>query len=236
MQRILIGLGVIFVAAIAVIAVVSATWIFWEAWHGSDHEAFRALVGAFSGAFFAFLFLRFAEAGKRIFERKEKNYNTLVRLQHYVNDCLNITGDNIFVIDDFHRCFSEDRLDRGELAVFINRFQQYPIDPELVIGLTNLQFANELYTLHVELRKMNDSLATLDRSYEQVMDAFISKKIDNATYVVNVKTSRNRYREIREFLNANEGRFNSNIRGRKCFRARCAILSTYYPRAHSINI
>jgi hypothetical protein len=196
----LIGIGVVVAAAIAAMAAASASWIFWEAWHGSDREAFRALVGAFAGAFFAFLFLRFGEAGKRVFERKEKNYNTLVRLQHYVNDCLNITGDNIFVIDDFFRCFSDERLRKGELSIFINRFQQYPIDRELVIGLTNLEFANDLYTLNVELSKMNDSLATLGRSYEQVMDAFISKKIDNATYLLNVRTSRDRYREIREFL------------------------------------
>lgn len=200
MKNLLFGIGIAIVAAVAAIAAGSVTWIFWEAWRGSDREASRALIGAFSGAFFAFVFLRFGEAGKRIFERKEKNYNTLVRLQHHINDCLSITGDNIFVIDAFFKCFSEECLSRGEPSIFINRFQQYPIDGELIIGLTNLEFANELYTLSVELRKLNDSLTTLDRSYEQVMEAFISKKIDNATYVLNVRTSRDRYQEVRKFL------------------------------------
>lgn len=200
MRTTLIRIGIIVVVFIAAMAATSATWIFWEAWRGSDREAFRALVGAFAGAFFAFIFLRFGEAGKRVFERKEKNYNTLVRLQHYVNDCLNITGDNIFIVDDFFKCFTEERLNGRELPIFINRFQQYPIDRELVIGLTNLQFANELYTLKAELTKLNNSLLTLDRSYGQVMDAYLSKKIDGATYVLNIRMSRDRYREIREFL------------------------------------
>jgi len=201
MKNLLFGAGITVVAALAAIGAGSATWVFWEAWQGSDREAFRALLGAFSGAFFAFLFVRFGEGLKRIYDRKEKHHTSLVRLLHYFNDCLGITGDNVFIIDTFLNVFDDKRLQSNELPpIFTNRFHEYPIDRELVIGLTNLDFANDVYTLNVGLRKLNDSLATFDRSYAQIMEAFISKKIDTAMYVGNIRHSRGRYVEMREFL------------------------------------
>ncbi|MBI3527856.1 MAG: hypothetical protein HY067_07795 [Betaproteobacteria bacterium] len=200
MKNLLFALGITVVAALAAIGAGSVSWVFWEAWQGSDREAFRALLGAFSGAFFAFLFVRFGEGLKRIYERKEKHHTSLVRLQHYFNDCLNITGDNIFIVVNFLSVFDEKRLQSNDLPIFINRFHEYPIDRELVIGLTNLDFANDVYTLNVELRKLNDSLVTIDRSYARIAEAFISKKIDPAMYVANIRHSRGRYVEMREFL------------------------------------
>ena len=199
-KNLLFAFGVAGVAAIAGIAAASGGWLFWDTLKGSDREAFRALIGAFSGAFFAFLFVRFGEGLKRIYDRKEKHHTTLVRLTHYFNDCLNITGDNVYVANTALSVFSEETLASGELPVFFNEFHSYPIDRELVIGLTNMDFANEVYTLNVELRKLNDSMATTDRSYAEVKAAFISKQIDPKTYVANVRHGRPRYIELREFL------------------------------------
>jgi len=200
MKAALFALGVTIAAAAAAIAAGSAVWIFWDAWKGSDLEGFRALLSGFAGAFFAYLFVRFGDGMKKIYDRKEKHHTTLVRLQHYFNDCLNITGDNVFVADDFLRAFDERRLQAGERPIFMNQFQQYPIDRELVIGLTNLNFANEVYTLNVELRKLNDSLAAADRAYVQPKEAFIAKNIDLATYLANARLSRDRCRELKGFL------------------------------------
>ena len=59
MKSVLFGIGVAIVAVAAAIAATSFTWVFWDAWKAYDLEAFRALVGAFAGAFFAYLFVRF---------------------------------------------------------------------------------------------------------------------------------------------------------------------------------
>lgn len=200
MKSALFGVGVAIVAAIAAIAAASATWVFWEAWKGSDREAFRALIGAFSGAFFAFVFLRLGDGLKRIYERKEKHHTALVRLQHYFNDCLNTTGDNVFIADDCVRVFDESRLQSGDRPIFMSQFQQYAIDRELPIGLTNLEFLNEVYTLNVELRKLNDSLATVDRAYAQVREAFLAKKLELSDYLANARLTRKRSLEMKEFL------------------------------------
>lgn len=200
MKKILFAFGVSIVAAAASIAAASGAWLFWDVWKASDIEAFRALLGAFAGAFFAYIFVRLGDGMKRIYDRKEKHHNALVRLQHYFNDCLNLTGDNLFIADDFLRVFEEAKLQAGDRPIYMNKFHQYPIDRELVIELTNLDFANEVYALNVGLRKLNNSLATLDRAYSQIRDAFIAKNIDIQIYLVNVRKSRSRYPEVCEFL------------------------------------
>jgi len=194
------GIGNAIVSLVVAILAASAAWIFWDAWKAADRDAFRALVGAFAGAFFAYLFVRFADGFKKVYDRKEKNHTSLVRLQHYFNDCLSITSDNLFIADDCVKVFNEQRLRSGELSIYMNVFHPYPIDRELVIGLTNVRFVNEVYSLNVEFSKLNDSLATVDRAYAQVRDAFVAKHVDAAVYILNARRTRERCAELKGHL------------------------------------
>ena len=144
--------------------------------------------------------MRLGEGLKRIYERKERNHTALVRLQHYFNDCLNTTADNLFIADDCVRVFDETRLQSGDHPIFMSQFQQYEIDRELPIGLTNVEFLNEVYTLNVELRKLNDSMETVDRAYAQVREAFLAKKLELPDYLANARLTRKRSLEMKEFL------------------------------------
>lgn len=200
MKSILFGFGVAVVAVAAAIAAASATWVFWDAWKAADLEAFRALVGAFAGAFFAYLFVRFGDAMKKVYDRKEKNHTSLVRLQHYFNDYLNTTSDNLYIANDCIGVFSEARLTSGGHPIFMNVFHQYQINTELVVGLTNLDLINEMTSLNAGLKKMNESLATIDRAYSQIRDAFISKTISESDYLENARRTRDRCIQVRPFL------------------------------------
>lgn len=200
MKSILFGLSIAIVALAAAIAASSAAWVFWDAWKATDLEAFRALVGAFAGAFFAYLFVRFGDAMKKVYDRKEKNHTSLVRLQHYFNDCLNTTSDNLYIANDCIRIFAEPRLTSGGHPIFMNVFHPYQIDVELMIGLTNLDLINEIASLNAALKKLNDSLATIDRAYGQIRDAFIAKTISEADYLANARLTRDRCAQVRPFL------------------------------------
>jgi len=201
MKSILFGLGVAIVAIIAAIAASSVAWVFWDAWKATDIEAFRALLGAFAGAFFAYLFVRFGDAMKKVFDRKEKNHTSLVRLQHYFNDCLNTTSDNLYIANDCIGVFTEARLMSGNRPIYMNVFHQYQLDTELMIGLTNLDFINEIASLNTSLKKMNESLATINRAYSQIRDAFISKTISGSDYLENARLTRDRCVQVIPFLN-----------------------------------
>lgn len=200
MRSILFGLSVAIVAVVAGIAASSAAWFFWDIWKATDLEVFRSLVGAFAGAFFAYLFVRFGDAMKKVYDRKEKNHTSLVRLQHYFNDCLNTTSDNLYIASDCISVFTDDRLASGNHPIYMSVFHQYQIDTELIIGLTNLDLINEIASLNAGLKKMNESLTTINRAYGQVRDAFISKTLSANDYLENARRTRDRCIQIRPFL------------------------------------
>ena len=53
---------------------------------------------------------------------------------------------------------------------------------------------------HLTIEKLDSSLKTIDHSYEKIQSAFISKLIDLQAYLVNVKATRDRYAEVKNFL------------------------------------
>jgi len=173
---------------------------FYSAISGSDADSFKLLSGAFFGAFYAFIFIRFGEVFTKVYERKAKHHNSLLRLQHYFNDCLTITSDNIFVADDFLRIFDDKVLSRKEPRIFFNIYHEYPIDKEFIIGLTNIEYINEIYSFNVGLKKLNDTLDASNRSYTEVRTAYIEKNIELETYIENVKGEKERCKQIKGFL------------------------------------
>lgn len=205
MKSALFALGVTVVAIAAGLLAASSAWLFWDAWKATDLEAFRALVGGFAGAFFAYLFVRFGDALKKLYDRKEANHTALVKLQHYFNDCLNATSDNIFIINDCVHVFTEERLASAQAPLYMNAFHTYAIDRESIVKLTNVDFLNEVYALNVTLNKTNHSLGTIDRTYTLFRDALLAKNIDVATYQGNARQYRDRCFEMRPFLEQLQG-------------------------------
>lgn len=200
MKSLFFVIGVVIVAIAAAIVAGSMTWVFWDAWKSTDLDAFRAIIGALAGAFFAYLFVRFGDALKKVYDRKESNHTALVKLQHYFNDCLNTTSDNIFIINNCVEVFTEARLASTEVPIYMNSFHQYPVNQDVVTQLTNIDFLNEVFSLNITLRKMNSSLATIDRSYSQLRDSYLAKTIDETTYKANARQYRDRCTEIKAFL------------------------------------
>lgn len=200
MKSALFIIGTLIAAIAGSLAGGSAIWMFWSAWKDTDLEAFRALLGGFAGGFFAYVFVRFGDALKKVYDRKELNHTNLVKLQHYFNDCLNATSDNLFIISDCRGVFTDARRDGKEAPIYMNSFHQYAIDGQLVINLTNIDFINEVYSLNAGLKKLNHSLATIDHAYTSLRDAFLSKNVDVETYKQNAWQYRDRCTEVEGFL------------------------------------
>lgn len=192
--------GVALIAVVFGCAAATFSRVLWDAWIISNQESSTAMAGAFAGAFFALVFVRLGEALNKIYSRSERNQTSLIRLQHYVNDCMNVTNDNVFIAKNCLGVFDEAVLLTGQLPVFMNVPLPCPIDKETPLGLTNIDFLNEVYSLNVDLKTMNDSMATIDRAYSQIRDAFIQKSIDPPTYLENARRTRERYRELAGFL------------------------------------
>jgi hypothetical protein len=133
---------------------------FWEAWRGADRDVFKALLGGFSGAFFAFTFVRMADWLKRLADRLEKDHSAVIAHTALPERLFRDHRGQHFCDRRFFAIVSEERLNSGIAPVYMNRFKQYPIDRDVLIDLSNVEFVNEIYWFNGSLRKLNDDLAT----------------------------------------------------------------------------
>lgn len=181
--------------------IVTAVFLFFKAIFGTESAIRKDFTAAFMGAFFAFLFLRLGEALTLIYKRQGTNRNALVKMQHHFNDCLNLINDNMFIIDTFFSIF-KNYSDQEEPRIFSNRLKSIPIEKDLVIDLMNIDIINEIYTLHVDFRKLNDSMEMANNMITGPSEAFIGKIINHTTYVANINHLIPLMQDLKKFLNA----------------------------------
>jgi len=162
-----------------------------------ESEYIKSAIGAFMGAFLAFIFVRIGDGFKLYHERKEKNHSALVKYQHYLNGALTEIDDNIFLIDTFEEIFSPDA---NNTVVWSNRLKTIPIDTSLIHNLLNIDLINEIFSLNIHLKKLNSSCETSNRSYDQVLSAFLDEKLSLEDYNRNVERIKKDILDIRKFL------------------------------------
>ena len=160
-------------------------------------------LAAFLGAFFAFLFVRMGDFLKAYSDRMSKSHNTLIKLEHRFNNLLDSLDGNIYIIKVFEEIYSqyENKSEKSN-SVFIwaNRLKPVGQLDDLVIGVTNIDLINELFTVDIRLRKLNESMETLNGAYLESKDALLRKDIDPENYMVNVKQIRKNLLELKKFI------------------------------------
>lgn len=137
-------------------------------------------IGAFAGAFFAFIFLKLAVFLTRVHERKVKHYNSLVLLETQLNDILGIIYDNISITSSFNKIISSGKIYFGVL-------RQVPIDRSHYSNLLDLTLKNELFSYNYKLRQLNDDIDNITNGYTDIKNALIQKNIDQKDYIENAK-------------------------------------------------
>jgi len=157
---------------------------------------------AFLGAFFAFLFVRIGDFLRAYYDRSEKGYSTLVKLEFRLNSLLGRLDDNVYLIETFEKIYSQYEKQQGTHNIFLwaNRLQPVGQLDDLIPGLTNIDFLNDLFRFDVHLRKLNESMETVNGAYVESKDALLRKDIDPNNYMTNVNFIRGTLLDIRKFL------------------------------------
>ena len=193
-------LVLIFLVIISAFVFVFAYYWFYTLFIRTDFLSVKTTIGAFMGAFFAFLFIRLADILTRIYDRQVKHFNALIRLQHLLNDYLNQISDNIFVINGFRT--STDKYFTGKSApvIYLDRFASFEINKDIPLDLHNLDLIMDLFSFNIDLDKMNKSMDVASRSNQEIKDAFVNKKIDENTYKTNLAIAEKKFGELEVFL------------------------------------
>jgi len=163
-----------------------------------------AAVAAFFGAFLAFLFVRIGEFFKSFSERINKGHNALIKTEYLLNSLLGELDDNVYVIETFEKLYDKNVRNQAHSRVFVwaNRLTPVKLLDEFVIDFLNIDLINELFTFNVRLRKLNESMETINGAYKESKEALISKSIDAENYIENLTRIRENLLHIKNFFNA----------------------------------
>lgn len=132
-----------------------------------NKESFGIVLGAFTGAFFAFYFMILAEKYRRYVDRRKKCINEHVYLERYFNHLLNKLEVNESYIKKVQENFKIKVID-------VTRFQQLPIRIETEMNLLDLIFLNKYQPFMINLIQLNESITDINYQKERINN-FIEK-------------------------------------------------------------
>jgi hypothetical protein len=159
-------------------------------------------VAAFFGAFLAFLFIRVGEFFKSYSDRINKGHNALIKVEHLLNSLLDELDGNVYVIETFEGLYDKSVKNQQQSRVFVwaNRLTPVKILDDLLIDLLNIDLINELFMLNVRLRKLNDTIETINGAYKESKDLLISKTIDPENYKENLSRIHESLLNVKKFF------------------------------------
>lgn len=175
-----------------------------------------AAVGAFFGAFFAFLFLRIADWLRAFTARRRRAREVLVRLQHRLNALLSALDDNAYIIDGFRNGIEKSR-PNTDIFVWHSRLQDVgTLDPGY-IELLDVGLINDHFVLDTHLYKLNKSMETINYAYGDVKNALIAGRMTTDNYMRNLENVQSNLAELRQHIAATMEEVKANIAAGRVF-------------------
>ncbi len=195
--------GVLFVIILVFIAVFSAD-LFHKLFIEANDEFSGSAAAAFLGAFLAFVFVRLGDLFKSYSDRLTKNHSALTKLNFLFNGLLNELDDNVYIIDKFEESYQRhiETRETANILVWPNRLHSVSRPKEIIIELINIDLINELFALDIHLRKLNNSMETVNNAYSETKNAMISERITPDEYLRNLSKIRGNLQDMKNFLNA----------------------------------
>ncbi len=148
--------------------------------HLKDPQVFAAAIGALLGAFAAFILVVSRDWLGKVYDRKRKHYDALVRLEAQFQDQGGVIHDNIYLLPYFAAA-----LNKG--ALYWSNMSEIEYDRNIIYDLHNLELINDLYSYHYDLRRANDDIRAIQGGYKSMEQAFMAHNIDDQTYLLNAK-------------------------------------------------
>ncbi len=148
--------------------------------HLKEPQVFAAAIGALLGAFFAFILVVSRDWLGRVYDRKRKHYNALVRLEAELLEQGGVIHDNIQLLPKFAAALNDG-------AVYWSKLSEIAYDKKIIFDLHNLELINDLHSYQYDLRRANDDIRGIQGGYKDMSQAFIAGTVDAKTYASNAK-------------------------------------------------
>jgi uncharacterized protein YjiS (DUF1127 family) len=154
---------------------------------------------AFAGAFFAYIFLRFAETMGKLYERRTKHYEAIVRLERMASRLLDDIGTDLYEIDQIVS-IHDASTKAGQITVTGNRPKPLEYDNTLLYDLHNLDLINEIFSYYRQIERFNSDIIGLAAIYDFFKDAYVQDQTHRDNYLRNFALYVSRLKEVRPHL------------------------------------
>jgi len=145
-----------------------------------DSNFLNTSLGAFMGAFFAFLFIRLADFLTRLSKRRLAHFNALVAIERMFNEHLATISSNTFVLDTF--CST---IRQGMASPF--NFSPLNKDKSLYEHIHNIEILTKLFSFNDGIRKFNNDLAAIGTVHQHISNGFMQGHLNKAAYKENAQ-------------------------------------------------
>lgn len=153
---------------VTVVVSVVATLFFGKLFASSPDDFFKNISAPFWGAFFAFMFVVIASFVKRMYDRKLRHYNALVKMEIRLNDNFSTIDHNRVALDIYIKNL---KLAAGNQCILSpNSLYDFLILEEQLMDLGSKSIINELFKYNAFLTKINIDFMTYRKAYENALD------------------------------------------------------------------
>jgi hypothetical protein len=190
----LLGIGMIFAMVTA-----AGFTVFRAAF--SDIARLGDFISAFTGAFFAFIFVKLGELGTRLYARQRIHQVALVTLGQSLQEHINRLYNGEFIANDIIKTIDATLADpSGATRVNLNYLKPIPIDKSLPINVRNIDYKNDLFNFYEDLEKLNGSLNTIQRYYDTMTANLMSGQLRHEIYIANLPLIKEKLEELKRFI------------------------------------
>jgi len=155
----------------------------------NDNQAFeiaKLLTSAFAGAFFAYLFIRFADRGKSRKEKYKTNRRSLSKIQLIGNENCNLLSGTLFNIEQILNVIKLAR-EKSQNPFTTNRLMPITIDKDILLDLRNDDFINDYFSYTVLVEKHNSDVNSINNFHDSMKMARLTGQISPENYKENMQ-------------------------------------------------
>lgn len=154
----------------------------------------------FLGTLFTALFLIIGNFISRVWDRRKRHRNALVKMEYNLMHLMNVNQDNIFILNNFIAA-----IDAG--ALYNINFKYLDIDKDILTELGNVDFINDVFKFNTDTYRIDESLRSMEKYYNEFKSSFLEKNIDRQTFDHNVSGEfKNNLVLLKKSMNALDGK------------------------------
>ena len=165
----------------------------------------EALIAAFSGAFFAYIFLKIGELFTRLYQAEQNNQKTIVELEHLMNVYMNKLHNNLFVSNDMINTINSHNNTQdisNLIKINFNSFKPVEFSQSNLLNLKNIDFVNDVFNFYADLEKVNDAMVSVQKFYDLLTTSMIKGDLDVDRYKANAEIVGGKLTELNGFIEA----------------------------------